>query len=125
VWVSLKRRKGVSNDVDEGVRKQHRLDRLGGKPGLIDVKFSVNHLEFRRRHWQRSSPISFPWNSAYPKTESLIAHAIGHKPAKKNDNVMDRAGGGFARGRQRGQAHSHRFTCLSFVIVVPEFPYQV
>ena len=32
----------MSNDVDDGVRKPRRLDCLGGKSGLIDVKLSVS-----------------------------------------------------------------------------------
>ena len=83
MWVSLKRRKAVSNDVDKGVRKPRRLDRLGGKPGLIDVLITWSFGDVTGRGVHR---LVSPEPLLICKAES-VAHAIYHGPAN-NDVVI-------------------------------------
>jgi hypothetical protein len=58
--------------------------------GLMDMKFSIHDLEFRTHLSLAGEFTVHRLVSPSPrKAESLIAHAIDHRPAKKNDGVIN------------------------------------
>jgi len=88
---------GVRRGCPQAAPLTFRLDRLGGIPWLIDVKFSIawnfGNVTGRRVHRlvSHDPPLM-------RKDKSIIVRAIYHKPATNNDDVIKiikRAVGGF------------------------------
>ena len=105
------------------------LNRAGCTSGLIDVKFTISHFEFRTRHWQMGRSVS-PRLPLIREAKSLIEHAIYHKHGQKNDDVIKRAVSRVCDEREDNRDKhgllSHEFPVfVLFVTVFPDFPHRV